>query len=127
MSWYIEVLKKYAVFSGRARRSEYWFFALFNIIIGIVLIIIDSLIGTTSEGAAIGLLTGIYSLAVLIPGLAVAVRRLHDTEKSAWALLVMLIPLIGGFIFLYFMVSDSDPGRNRYGRHPDYAEYPEAA
>lgn len=84
MDWYIKVLKKYAVFSGRARRKEYWFFVLFSIIISVVLSLIDGVIGTYNSGAGVGLLTGIYSLAILIPAIAVAVRRLHDTNRSGW-------------------------------------------
>ena len=84
MSWYLEALKKYAVFSGRSRRREYWYFVLFNIIVGIVLGWIDALLGTRgSYYAGAGLLSGIYSLAVLIPTLAVSVRRLHDIDR-AW-------------------------------------------
>ena len=84
MNWYLEVLKKYAVFGGRSRRKEYWYFFLFNILISIVLMIIDGLTGTLSLEAGMGLLGGIYALAVLIPGIAVTVRRLHDTNHSVF-------------------------------------------
>src|SRR5690625_7928192 len=94
MNWYLEVLKKYAVFSGRARRKEYWFFFLFNLIITFVLGFIDGFAGTFSVDAGIGLLGGIYALAVLLPGIAVSVRRLHDTERSGWWLLISLVPII---------------------------------
>jgi len=87
MNWYLEVLKKYAVFNGRDRRKEHWFFVLFSLIIGIVLGIIDGVTGSFSPEAGIGLLGGIYMLAVLIPGIAVSVRRLHDTERSGWCLI----------------------------------------
>jgi uncharacterized membrane protein YhaH (DUF805 family) len=118
MSWYLEVLKKYAVFSGRARRKEYWMFALINFIITLVLIVIDLLIGTFSPQAGFGLLEGLYSLAVLIPGIAVTVRRLHDTDRSGWWILIGLIPLIGGLVLLVFIVLDSEPGANQYGPNP---------
>ncbi|HEY8985897.1 MAG TPA: DUF805 domain-containing protein, partial [Streptomyces sp.] len=88
MQWYLDVLKKYAVFSGRARRQEYWMFALFNIVISIVLSIIGSVLD-------LGILSIIYSLAVLLPSLGVSVRRLHDTGKSGWWILIALIPLAG--------------------------------
>lgn len=121
MNWYLEVLKKYAVFSGRARRKEYWFFVLFNIIISIVLAVIDGVTGSFSAEAGMGLLGGIYTLAVLIPGLAVSVRRLHDTERSGWWLLIALVPLIGAIVLLVFMVQDSKPGQNQYGANPKEA------
>jgi len=116
MNWYIEVLKKYAVFNGRARRKEYWYFFLFNIIISIVLAIIDGMTGSFGTGA--GLLGIIYSLAILIPGIAVSVRRLHDTDRTGWWLLIGLIPLIGVIVLLVFMVQDSNPDENQYGSNP---------
>ena len=112
MSWYLEVLKKYAVFSGRARRKEYWYFALFNIIISIVLVVIEFII------IGSGLLGGIYALAILIPGIAVTVRRLHDTGRSGWWCLIGLVPLIGVIVILIFAVLDSQPGENDYGPNP---------
>jgi uncharacterized membrane protein YhaH (DUF805 family) len=78
MQWYLEVLKKYVVFSGRARRKEYWMFTLFSVIVSIVLSIVDGAIGTRDSTSGTGLLTGLYSLAVLLPTLGVAVRRLHE-------------------------------------------------
>ena len=121
MNCYLEVLKKYAVFSGRARRKEYWMFFLFNLIITAVLALIDSLTGTFSSQAGLGLLSGLYSLAVLIPSIAVTVRRLHDTGRSGWWILLGLIPIIGGIILLIFMVLDSQPGENQYGPDPKAA------
>lgn len=118
MNWYIKVLKKYAVFSGRARRKEYWFFVLFNILISIVFSVIDVAVGSFSEGAAMGFLGGIYTLAVLIPSIAVGVRRLHDTDRSGWWFLIVLVPFVGGIIFLVFMVLDGKPGQNRFGPNP---------
>ena len=121
MNWYLEVLKKYAVFGGRARRREYWYFALFNILISIALAIIDGVTGTLSAEAGIGLLGAFYALAVLIPGIAVSVRRLHDTNRSGWWLLIVLVPLIGAIVLLVFMVQDSQPGENQYGPNPKAA------
>ncbi len=91
MSWYLEALMKYAVFGGRSRRKEYWYFVLCNIIVGIVLGLIDALLGTFSSSSNIGLLSGIYSLAVLIPTLALTVRRLHDIDRTGWWILVGLV------------------------------------
>jgi len=121
MNWYLEVLKKYAVFGGRARRREYWYFALFNILISIALAIIDGVTGTLSAEAGIGLLGAFYALAVLIPGIAVSVRRLHDTSRSGWWLLIVLVPLIGAIVLLVFMVQDSQAGENQYGPNPKAA------
>jgi len=118
MSWYLEVLKKYAVFGGRARRKEYWYFVLFNIIVSMVLTAIDGVTGSLSPQAGIGLLSGIYSLAVLIPSIAVSVRRLHDIDRSGWWLFIVLVPLIGAIILLVFAVQDSKPGANRFGENP---------
>ena len=118
MSWYLEVLKKYAVFSGRARRAEYWYFVLFNIIVAIVLSLIDTLLGTFNFMQGVGLLSGLYSLAVLIPTLAVTVRRLHDIDRTGWWIFINLIPLIGFIVLLVFAVTDGTPGSNRYGPNP---------
>ena len=117
MNYYIAVLKKYAVFSGRATRAEYWYFVLFNIIAIVVLSVADIILtGVTEKN--IGFLNIIYSLAVLIPSLAVAIRRLHDIGKSGWWLLVSLIPLIGSIWLLILMVTDSAAGDNQYGPNP---------
>ena len=113
MDWYLTVLKKYAVFSGRARRKEYWYFVLFNLLISFVLSIIDGVINF--GGGGIGILYSIYSLAVFIPGLAVTVRRLHDIGRSGWWLLLVLIPVIGWIVLFVFFISGSQPGPNQYG------------
>ena len=121
MNWYLQALKKYADFSGRARRREYWVFVLFNIIISIVLSICDVFLGTYSQAASIGILAGIYSLAVLIPGIAVTVRRLHDTGRSGWWILIVLVPIVGWIVLLIFMLLDSQP-QNAYGASPKAGE-----
>ncbi len=118
MSWYLEALRKYAQFGGRARRKEYWYFTLFNIIFSFTLGFIDGLVGSFDPEIGIGLLGGIYSLAVLIPSIAVAFRRLHDTGRSGWWLLIGFIPLIGAIVLLIFMVSDSSEEENQYGVSP---------
>jgi len=118
MDWYIQVIKKYAVFSGRARRKEYWFFVLFNILISIALSMVDVMLGTANADTGTGLLGGIYSLAVLIPSIAVLVRRLHDTDRTGWWALIGLIPIIGWIVLFVFLVQDSRPGQNQYGPNP---------
>ena len=122
MSWFVEALKKYAVFSGRSRRKEYWYYVLFVAIISIVLNIIDGLLGTSNPSTGFGLFSGIFSLAVLIPSIAVSVRRLHDIDRTGWWVLIGLVPLIGWIVLLIFHVQDSTPRTNRYGPSPKEAE-----
>ncbi|OGU23055.1 MAG: hypothetical protein A2580_08185 [Hydrogenophilales bacterium RIFOXYD1_FULL_62_11] len=118
MDWYLGVLKQYAVFKGRARRKEYWFFILFNLIASLLLTLVDFMTGSLDAELGMGLLSGLYSLAILIPSLAVTVRRLHDTGRTGWWLLVGLIPLIGAIVLLVFMLLDSQPNDNEYGANP---------
>jgi len=119
MSWYLQALKKYAVFSGRSRRKEYWFFVLFAVIISIVLGVIDTMIG--SQAGGIGILSGIYALAILIPSIAVSVRRLHDIDKTGWWILIGFIPIIGTIILLIFAFLPGTAGDNKYGADPKAA------
>jgi uncharacterized membrane protein YhaH (DUF805 family) len=123
MSWFVEALKKYAVFSGRSRRKEYWFFVLFVVIISIVLNIIDGLFGAYDRSMGAGLLSTIFSLAILIPSIAVSVRRLHDIDRTGWWVLIALVPLVGWIVLLVFHVQDSTPGTNRYGPNPKSTDY----
>ena len=112
MNWYLAVLKNYAGFSGRARRKEYWTFVLFNVIFSIVALILDYLVGT------VVLFLALYALAVLIPGIAVLVRRLHDVGKSGWWYFISFVPIIGGIWLLVLLFTDSSPGENQYGPNP---------
>jgi len=118
MEWYLKVLRNYAVFNGRARRREYWFFVLFNVVISIVLSILDGITGTLSEEHGLGLLSGLYMLAVLLPSLAVGVRRLHDIGRSGWLLLIGIVPIVGTIALLILACLDSQPGDNEYGPNP---------
>nr|WP_086937459.1 DUF805 domain-containing protein [Thaumasiovibrio occultus] len=111
MEWYLGVLKQYAVFSGRARRTEYWMFTLFSLIVSIVLTVIDGILN-------MGILSAVYGLGVLIPTTAVCARRLHDTGRSGWWQLIAFIPLIGIIVLIYFLVQDSVGGDNEYGSNP---------
>jgi len=120
MHWYLDVLRNYATFSGRAQRAEYWIFTLINTFIYVALLILDVVAGTAGEDAAAGLgvISMLYCLAVLLPCLALFIRRLHDTNKSGWWFWLCLIPFLGGLILLIFMVTDSTPGDNDYGPNP---------
>jgi uncharacterized membrane protein YhaH (DUF805 family) len=121
-------LSKYATFRGRAARSEFWFFWLFTIIVLIVAGILDSILGTgftmtnpatgLEERAGYGYVYLLAGLALLLPSLAVAVRRLHDTNHSGWWLLIGLIPLLGGILLLVWYVTKGTPGDNQYGPDP---------
>lgn len=113
MNWYMAVLKNYAVFHGRARRKEYWMFFLVNMVIAVLLELLDAALGTMFIGM-------VYSLLVLIPGVAVTIRRLHDTGRSGWWFLVLFVPVIGVLVMLIFTLFDSEEGDNRYGPNPKY-------
>jgi uncharacterized membrane protein YhaH (DUF805 family) len=117
MNWYFEVLKKYAVFSGRARRTEFWMFTLISALITFVLALIDGFLRITPEGR-LSLLAGLYNLAVLLPSSGVSVRRLHDTGRSGWWSLIGAIPVLGWVVLLVFLAQDSQPGANQFGPNP---------
>lgn len=120
MKHYLIVLKRYAQFSGRADRSEYWYFVLFNIIFAVSAMLLDNLLGLNFPGLPpYGIFYTIYALALLIPGLAVAVRRLHDVNKSGWYLLVALIPIAGAIWLLVLLASKGTHGDNTYGPDPN--------
>lgn len=113
-------LRQYATFSGRARRSEYWWFFLFQFLLSIAAAIVDVIIGTDAWLATTqwGLVQFLVFVALFLPGLAVSARRLHDTDRTGWWLLIGLIPLVGFIVLLVFFVSDSKPGPNQYGPSP---------
>lgn len=130
MNWYLKVLKQYVDFSGRARRTEYWMYALVTTVIVIVLGVIDGLVFGTGSYAALsgagsvgfsfslGTLSTIYTLAVFLPSLGVAVRRLHDTDRSGWWLLIGLLPFVGAIVLLVFFATAGNQGPNRHGADP---------
>lgn len=113
MNYFIAALKKYADFSGRARRKEYWMFALSAVIVSIALTIVDAFIGFP-------ILSSLFSLGIIVPSLAVGVRRLHDTGRSAWWLLFAFVPLVGTITLLVFACLDGHQGENKYGHNPKY-------
>jgi len=118
MSWFLLALRNYSKFSGRSQRSEYWFFFLFYLLIGFGLAIVDGMLGFFDQDEDYGLLSGIFAIAMLIPSLAVNVRRLHDIGRSGWWLLIALIPIVGSLVLFWFAVQDSEPGSNAYGPNP---------
>jgi len=113
MNWFIEALtKKYATFTGRARRQEYWMFMLFYVLIYIGLFVIESIVGS------FGILVLIFALGMLVPSVAVTIRRLHDTDRSGWWILIAFVPVVGGIVLLVFMCLDGSSGANQYGPDP---------
>ena len=119
MNYFISCIKdKYCCFSGRARRKEYWMFVLFNIIFAVVVGFIGGFLARVTGVVAFIYLTTIYNLALILPGLGVSVRRLHDTDKSGWFILLGFIPFVGAIILLVFMCLDGNPGANRFGPNP---------
>lgn len=112
MNWYLKVLKQYADFKGRAGRQEFWMFVVFNIVFSIAAAALDTIFGTW------GAIGGLYALVVLIPGLAVGARRLHDIGKSGWMLLLALIPLLGIIWLIILFATESTTGSNEYGAYP---------
>lgn len=111
MNWFLKCLKQYADFSGRARRTEYWMFTLFNAIISLILGFVLATIGLV-------FLSYIYSIAILIPSLAVCIRRLHDIGKSGWWYLIGFVPVVGTIVLLIWFCTDSQPGNNEWGPNP---------
>jgi len=119
------VLTQYIGFTGRARRSEYWWWVLFTVLVGFAAAILDGVLGTTlGDNSATGVIGIIVNLALLLPTLAVAVRRLHDTDRSGWWLLIGLVPIVGAIVLLVFFVLDSTPGTNRFGANPKERSLP---
>jgi len=123
MEWYIKVLKQYADFKGRARRKEFWMFTLFNFLATAAATILDNVLGLTfADDIPYGPIYVIYVLGVLVPGIAVGIRRLHDVNKSGWWIFIALVPLLGTLYLLYLNVKEGDAGKNQYGPDPKASE-----
>jgi len=104
-NWYVEVLKKYAVFTGRARRKEYWMFVLINFLIALAIGVVEGVLRSK------GIVSNVYALAMFVPSIAVGVRRLHDTDRSGWWLLLPIVNIV-------FLALEGHPGHNRFGPSP---------
>lgn len=115
------VLSKYVTFSGRARRSEYWYWVLFVFLLGVVANILDAVFGLhayNANGVRFGWIAVIVSALVFLPSIAVTMRRLHDTGRSGWWWLVSAVCCIGSILLFFFCLGDSNPGANQYGANP---------
>ncbi len=118
MNWYLKCLSNYATFSGRARRTELWMYYLFNYIFALVIYFVSViLVAITAESAFLSILI-IYILAVLVPGIAVTIRRLHDTGRSGWWYFISFIPFVGVIVLIVFLCEDGTAGKNIYGLDP---------
>ena len=119
IQWMVTPLQKYADFSGRARRAEYWWYTLFSTLVSIALTVVDTtVLGSGGAAGGIGVLSGLWSLALLIPSLAVSVRRLHDKDKSGWWLLIGLVPIVGAIVLLVWFCTRGTEGPNQFGPDP---------
>ncbi|WP_076260133.1 DUF805 domain-containing protein [Intrasporangium flavum] len=118
MDWYTKVLKNYVGFSGRARRTEYWMFTLVNVIIGGVL----NVLYNVTHSSIFYVLYVLYFLAVLLPSIAVGIRRLHDTNRTGWWLLIGLVPFVGAIVLIVFFATEGNRGANQYGEDPKALE-----
>ena len=113
MNFYVDAWKKFADFGGRSRRKEFWFFWLINMVISYVLTLITSKLGVVGS-----IVTGVFSLAILVPSLAVAIRRMHDIGKSGWWICINFIPLIGTIWYIILAAKDSEVTNNKWGACP---------
>ncbi|WP_158973470.1 DUF805 domain-containing protein [Cellulophaga sp. L1A9] len=121
MKWYLDALKKYAQFDGRSRRQEYWMFRLFSILFMFASLIIDGIISYLAD-FPLFLVTTLYCLAIIIPSIAITIRRLHDTNNSGWMIFVALIPFVGGIWLLVLEVTEGTHGTNNYGEDPKMSQ-----
>jgi len=130
MEWMLMPYRRYFEFGGRSRRKEYWMFALLFLIVYVIAMLLSVAVGGSMDGSGgggimaglVGLLLGVFLIGSFIPSLAVAIRRLHDTDRSGWWLLIGLVPIVGAFILLYFYVIEGTRGPNRFGPDPKEGE-----
>ena len=122
MNFFLDALKQYADFSGRATRQQYWMFYLFYLIIYLALTVIEITLGLYDKEVDMGLFTTIFMLGLLIPSLAILARRLHDIGRTGWWILLIVIPFVGALVLLIFAVLDSEYGENKYGNSIKYPQ-----
>lgn len=118
MEYFISAIKQYAIFKGRARRKEFWYFYLISLVISLALAFLDHQMGTFNSELGGGLLGGVYGIFIFLPSLSLTVRRIHDTSHSGYWAFILLIPIIGLLAILFFALTDSKPGSNEYGISP---------
>jgi uncharacterized membrane protein YhaH (DUF805 family) len=120
MNWFLYSLRNFAKFEGRATRPEYWYFLLMTVLIFIILAVFDGILGTFRSSAGMGLLSGIFIVALAIPSLAVGTRRLHDIGRSGWWQLLNVVPYIGWLILVVLFTLRGQPASNRFGDVPTH-------
>ena len=120
MDWFLYSLRNYAKFDGRAARPEYWYFILMTLLVFIILAVFDGILGTFSSDTGMGVLSGIFLIAITIPSLAVGARRLHDTGRSGWWQLINLIPYIGWLVVIVLFALPGQLEPNRFGDAPSH-------
>ena len=118
LNWFLDAIKKYAVFSGRAGRKEYWSFFFVYLIISIFTSVLDIIIGKFDMKSGLGPISGAFYLATLLPALGIAIRRFHDTGRSGWWVLIIFVPIVGLIIYIVLLARAGDTGENNYGPVP---------
>jgi len=118
VSHFVDALKKYVDFGGRASRTQFWMFVLVYFVLAVVAAILDYALGTVPDGASTGLIGLVLALALFLPSLALTVRRIHDTGRSGWWVLILLVPCIGFIAWLVFALQASEEGANQWGPNP---------
>jgi uncharacterized membrane protein YhaH (DUF805 family) len=118
MQWFVMAMKNFLQFSGRSRRSEYWYFVLFYVPIHFVFAFIDISLGWVRTGSGIGPLSGLLTLVMFLPNLALSIRRLHDTGRSGWWILIGFVPIVGVIALIVFYATEGEAGTNAYGPNP---------
>ena len=119
MKYYLGAFKKYFELTGRASKTEFWYFVLFNIMFSITAMLLDEILGMETVAQRYGLIYTIYTAIVFTPGLTIVVRRLHDVGKSGFFVFIILIPIIGLIWLLIVLAGNGYPGKNKYGENPN--------
>lgn len=123
MKYYFDALRNYAIVHGRSRRSEFWIFNGVNSIVFATLFVVNFIVYDPAFEKIVIIIASILALPIIIPTITVSIRRLHDTGKPGWFILLNLIPVLGNIIFLFMMMQDSNPGLNQYGEYPKFKLY----